>query len=80
MKTIKSQYADYKAGDAFVAGHMGEWFNAHKSEMTKAQLVHIITIMENEFFLKEREEQDPIKFAKHLDMIFDDINEKILNQ
>jgi hypothetical protein len=73
----KSQYAEYKAGDAFMAGHLGEWTNDHKSEMTKTQLAHLVALMENYGFEIFEGKQDPIKMAKHLNLIFENINEKI---
>lgn len=73
----KSQYAEYKAGDAFMAGHFGEWVSAHKSEMTKTQLAHLVAIMETYSFDIFEGNQDPIKMSNHLNLIFENINANI---
>lgn len=80
MKRIKSPYATYTAGDAFTAGHIGNWTEEHKSEMTKSQLAHLVAIMEGYYMDVYEGTQDPIKMAKHLNLIFEDINNKIKEQ
>lgn len=76
-KSIKSPYANYTAGDAFIAGHFGNWTAEHKSEMTKTQLAHLVAIMEGYYMDIYEGTQDPDKMARHLNMIFEDINNKI---
>ena len=72
---IKIQYADYRAGDAFLAGHFGEWVNCYKSKMTKTQLAHLVAIMETYYMDVFEGTQDPDKMSRHLNMVFEDINE-----
>lgn len=63
-----------RAGDAFMAGHLGEWVNENKSKMTKSQLSHLVGLMENWSIDVFEGTQDPDKMAKHLNMIFEDLN------
>lgn len=77
---INNQYANDRAGDAFIAGHFGEWTNAHKNEITKSQFAHLVAIMETYYMDVYEGKQEPDKMSKHLNMIFSNINEKIMNK
>lgn len=74
----KSQYADYRAGDAFLAGHFGEWVNCYKSKMTKTQLAHLVAIMETYYMDVFENIHNPDKMASHLNMVFEDLNKEIV--
>lgn len=75
-----NQYADYSAGDAFIAGHFGEWVCFHKKEMTKSQLAHIAVILEQFVFETYEGTGDPDRIATHFNLIFEDINKRIIEK
>lgn len=79
MKTI-NQYAEMKAGDAFLAGHFGEWVEGHKNEITKTQFAHLVAIMEDYYMNVYEGTQNPDKMMNHLNLIFRNINEKIMSK
>lgn len=79
MKTI-NEYAQLRAGDAFLAGHFGEWANAHKNQITKTQFAHLVALMETYYMSVYEGTQDPDKMVRHLNLIFKDINEKIMEE
>lgn len=68
-----NQYADFRAGDAFLAGHLGDWVQAHKNQITKTQFAHLVTIMEQFTMDVFEKTQDPDKMVRHLNLIFEDI-------
>ena len=77
---INNQYANINAGDAFIAGHFGEWTNAHKNEITKSQFAHLVALMETYSMDVYEGTQNPDKMARHLNLIFSNINDKINEQ
>lgn len=79
-KSNNNEYANINAGDAFIAGHFGEWTNAHKNQITKSQFAHLVALMETYSMDIYEGTQNPDKMAKHLNLIFKDINEKIMSK
>lgn len=75
MTKYDKAYANDKASDAYIAGHLADWLYFNKA--TKGQMLHIITVMNNEL---PCEGFDPFKMAKHLDLIFSEQNEAIANR
>lgn len=63
-----------RAGDAFMAGHLGGWVNENKSKMTKSQLAHLVAVMETWSMDVFEGTQDPDKMSRHLNMIFENLN------
>lgn len=72
MKEI-NQYAEMKAGDAFLAGHLGDWVRGHKNQLTKNQYAHLVCLLERYSFDMYEEKQEPDKMMRYLNLIFDDI-------
>lgn len=72
-----NQYSKLRAGDAFLAGHLGEWVAGNKQYLTKNQLVHIINDLD--FYWKQVAEntEDPDKMTRHLNLIFEETFDKI---
>ena len=77
MKNNKiNKYADISAGDAFIAGHFRDWADAHKNKITKTQFVHLIAIFEEYYVAVFEERHNPDKMARHLNLMFNDINQE----
>lgn len=73
---MKNNYyaTNYRAGDAFLAGHLGEWVQGNKNKLTKTQLAHIVTVLETYSLEIYEDKQDVDKMVRHLNMMFDNIN------
>ncbi|MBO7733212.1 MAG: hypothetical protein J6S67_11680, partial [Methanobrevibacter sp.] len=70
---MKNYYAtEYKAGDAFLAGHLGEWVAGNKEHLTKNQLVHLINDLDRYWKEVASNTEDPDKMTRHLNLIFEE--------
>lgn len=68
-----NEYGNYMAGDAFLAGHLGDWIQVHKNELTKSQYAHLVSLLEKYYMDVYEGKQDPDKMTRHLNLIFKDI-------
>ncbi len=73
---MKNFYGTYSAADAFIAGHLTDWVEAHKKDIPRGKLIYLLGIMEARA-LGEKGFEDPDATARHIHMVMASVEQKI---
>ncbi len=73
---MKNFYGTYSAADAFIAGHLTEWVDAHKQQIPRGKMIYLLGIMEARAN-GEKGFDDPDATARHIHMVMASVEEKI---
>lgn len=69
-------YGEMSAADAFIAGHLTDWVEAHKKQISRGKMLHLMEILESRS-LGEENFKDSEQTARHIHCIMKDVEEKI---